>query len=111
MLPVYKYRHLLWVLISALDSGDFDTLAIEDVKRRAGNGEAGQWFKKTFSDYDLSMIDEQDWRELDEEWASMHNAIDASRKFGVDSKGIALLQAYALQGLQAVMFEERKQNK
>ena len=37
----------------------------------------------------------------------MYNAIDASRKFGVDNKGIALLLGYVLQGLQAVELFER----
>jgi len=33
-------------------------------------------------------------------WASINNAIDASRKFGVERRGICLLMAYALESLQ-----------
>jgi hypothetical protein len=108
MLPAYKYRHLLWALISALDSDDFDSLDIDEVKRRAESDKAGQWFKATFSDYDLSMLDPKDWEHLDWEFGSMYNAIDASRKFGVDNKGIALLLGYVLQGMQGAMHEERR---
>jgi hypothetical protein len=54
------------------------------------------------------MLDPKDWEHLDWEFVSMYNAIDASRKFGVDNKGIALLLGYVLQGMQGAMDEERQ---
>ena len=108
MLAPHKYRHLLWALIAALDSGDFDTLDIEEVELHAKGGSPSRWFQNKFGKYDLSMIDPADWKHLDFEWYSIDNAIDASRKFGVENKGISLILAFVLQGLQAAMHEERK---
>jgi hypothetical protein len=96
MLAPYKYRHLLWALIAALDSGDFDHLDIEEVRQHAGSGSASQAFQK----YDLSLLDEADWKKLDFEWSSIDNTIDAAWKFGVENKGISLIMAFVLQGLQ-----------
>jgi hypothetical protein len=100
MLAPYKYRHLLWALIAALDSGDFDHLDIEEVRQHAGSGSASQWFRQAFQKHDLSLLDEADWKKLDFEWSSIDNAIDAAWKFGVESKGISLIMAFVLQGLQ-----------
>jgi hypothetical protein len=97
----YKYRFLLWQFIAALDSGDHDSLSIEEVQRHTIAGTIASFLIDRFgSDCDFSIFEPQDWITISETWASMANAIDAKRKFGVENKGISLLMAYTLEGLQ-----------
>jgi hypothetical protein len=103
-----KYRLLLWELVAALDTGKYDSLDIEEVRHHANAGTMPAFLIDTFDDLDFSMFEPNDWTVLAEEWASMANAIDARRKFGVENKGISLLLAYTLQSLQSLEFEERK---
>ncbi|HEX4105083.1 MAG TPA: hypothetical protein VHX92_02510 [Rhizomicrobium sp.] len=96
-----KYRSLLWELIAALDTGKFDHLSIEDVRLHARGGTISKFLKGTLGSVcDFSLLTPQDLSSLDEEFASMENAINARKKFGVENKGIALLMGWALQGVQ-----------
>ena len=105
----YKYRSLLWELIAALDSGKHDSLDIEEVKRHANAGTMPAFLVDRFgADADFSMIEPQDWTAIGETWASIANAVDARRKFGVENKGMSLLLAYALQSMQMLQAEEKK---
>ena len=104
----HKYRFLLWEFVAALDTGKYDKLNIDDVRRHANAGTIPAFLVDRFGDdLDLSIYDPQDWTELSETWASIANAIDARRKFGVENKGIALLMAYTLQSLQSLEREYR----
>jgi hypothetical protein len=49
---------------------------------------------------DLSTYSDADKTELVEEWQSLNSTIDAKRKFGVENKGLCLLMAYIIQGIQ-----------
>ncbi len=100
-MKAYKYRHLLWQLIRAVDSGKYDTLSVEEVSRHAAAGTIPAFLVDRFgSDLDLSIFEPQDWIALSDTWGSINNAVDASRKFGVDQRGACLLMAYALQSFQ-----------
>lgn len=96
------YRFLLWQLIAALDTGKFDGLGIEDVRLQARGGRISRFLQDTFRDVaDFSIFTDEDWRALDRDFENMDNAIDARRKFGVENRGISLLMAWALQGVQS----------
>jgi hypothetical protein len=95
------YRFLLWQLIAAADTGDFDRLSIEDVRLHAKGGTISKFLQTTFAKVaDFSIFKEEDWKEIDSTFQSMDNAINASRKFGVENRGLALLMAWSLQGVQ-----------
>jgi len=95
------YRSLLWELIAVLDTGKFDKLSIDDVRQHARGGTISKFLQNELgSSADLSLLSDSDWKTLDEQVMSMDNATDASRKFGVKNRGIALLMAWALQGMQ-----------
>jgi hypothetical protein len=102
-----NYRFLLWQLIAALDSGKYDSLDIDEVKRHANAGTISTFLVDRFG-ADLSVLEPQDWTIIGETWASIANVVDARRKFGVENKGISLLMAYALQSLQMAESEEKK---
>ncbi len=106
-MKAYKYRHLLWQFISALDSGKYDKLDIEEVRRHANAGTISAFLIDRFgTDCDFSIFEPSDWAAISATWANIANAADARRKFGVENKGISLLMAYALESFQQLLREE-----
>jgi hypothetical protein len=96
-----KYRFLLWQLIAAMDTGKYDHLRIDDVRLHARGETLSKFLQEQFGAVaDFSIYSDQDWKSLNEEAASMENAIDARRKFGVNNRGVSLLMAWASQGVQ-----------
>lgn len=95
------YRFLLWQLIAAADTGDFDGLSIGDVRLHARGGTISKFLQEKFAKVaDFSIFKDGDWNEIDQTFADMENAIDASRKFGVENRGLPLLMAWTLEGVQ-----------
>ena len=106
-----RYRFLLWQFIAASDSGHYDALDIDEVKLHANAGNIAEFLRKRFGSdryIDFSVMEPEDWVELNETWANIANAVDASRKFGVENKGINLLMAYALESAQMLDRREQK---
>lgn len=96
-----SYRFLLWQLIAAADTGDFDKLSIDDVKLHARGGTISKFMQEKFGEIaDFSIIKADDWKEIDQTFQDMENAINARRKFGVEHRGITLLMAWTLEGVQ-----------
>jgi len=96
-----KYRILLWQFIAALDTGKFDGLGIDDVRLHARGGITSKFLREQFSEVaDFSAFTDEDWKSLNDEMASMENAIGAARKFGVENRGLSLLMAWALHGVE-----------
>jgi hypothetical protein len=96
-----KYRSLLWELIAALDGGDFSFLTAEHVQSHARAGGVSILLKSTFgAGADFSFLSDDDWANLDVEVAAMAGAEDAPWPFVAKRKGIALLMAFALQGIE-----------
>jgi hypothetical protein len=109
MVTSAMYRLLLWELIGALDSGKYDSLDIEDVKRHADNRIISTFLREHFdAEHDLSGIfNDQDWATINETWADLARTVNAPRKFGVRNKGISLLMAYALESEQILASQEK----
>jgi len=102
------YRFLLWQLIAALDTGNFDELDIADVRLHAREGAISKFLQETFREVaDFSIFTAEHWKAIDSDFEGMQNAIDARRKFGVENRGIALLMAWALEGAQRNKGTER----
>lgn len=101
-----QYKFMLWQLISACDSGKYDTLSIEEVQKNADAGTISSFMIEKFgSDCDFSIFEAKDWIVINDTWGSIANAIDSRRKFGVEKRGICLLLAYALESLQMLSYE------
>jgi hypothetical protein len=100
-MKAYKYKHLLWQFIGAIDTGKYDSLTTDEVHRHADAGTIPAFLVDRFgTDLDLSMIERSDWDEISERWAGISNAVDSRRKFGVENRGVCLLMAYTLECLQ-----------
>jgi hypothetical protein len=103
----YKYRHLLWYLIGAMDTGKYDSTSFQEVYEHASDRTIKNFLESRFGrDLDLSIMDPADWNDLSELFWNLANAVDARRKFGVENKGMCLLMAYTLEGLQRKRHEE-----
>jgi len=95
------YRFLLWQLIAAADTGDFDRLSIDDVRLHVRGGKISKFLQETFAEVaDFSIFKDEDWKEIDRTFEDIENAINARRKFGVENRGLCLLMAWALEGAQ-----------
>lgn len=96
-----KYRSLLWELIAAFDGGDYGFLTAERVQSHARAGAISTLLKSAFgATADFSFLSEDDWTALNDEVAAMMAADDAPWPFVARRKGIALLMAFALQGIE-----------
>lgn len=105
----YKFKFMLWQLIAECDSGKHDDLSLDEVHRHAESGNISTFMMERFGDdADFSIFEPKDWAFIDETWSNIANAVAYGRKFGVESKGICLLMAYALQSLQMLENEASK---
>lgn len=102
-MSVTTYKWLLWQFLSAIDGGQYDYLSVHDVKSMAENDTLITFMREKMDDCDFSLVSTEDWDKIGIDFAGMANAIDEDRKFGVTEKGIVLLAAYALQGLQSAL--------
>jgi hypothetical protein len=96
-----KYRSLLWELIAASDRTRYDVLTVEDVQSRARAGTISRLLADTIgATADFSFLSDDDWASLNYEEAAMMSAEDATWTFIAKKKGISLLMAFALQGVE-----------
>lgn len=99
-----KYRSLLWELIAAFDGGDYGFLTAEHVQSHAHAGGISILLRSTFgATADFSFLSEDDWASLNDEVAAMMKMGDAPWPFVASRKGIALLMAIALQGIEQTL--------
>jgi hypothetical protein len=102
----YKHKFMLWLLIAACDTGEYDKLGVDEVHQHATAGTIAPFMLNTFGrDRNFSVFEPSDWTTIGKMWGSIANATDYDRKFGVERRGICLLMAYALQCVQMVESE------
>jgi hypothetical protein len=106
-MQAYKFRHLLWYLIGSMDTGKYDSVSFQEVYKHTSDRTIKDFLESRFGrDLDLSIMEPADWRDLSEIFWNLANAVDARRKFGVENKGVCLLMAYTLEGMQQAAREE-----
>lgn len=92
---------LAFYLNAAMDSGRYDDLAISEVKSKIENGTIFDFLRQRLgNDIDLSILKKEDEAELLAEWQDFLVAVNARRKMGVEMRGLPLLIAYLLEGIQ-----------
>jgi hypothetical protein len=98
---IIQLTFLGFYLNGALGSRKYDDISIEEVKERIRDRTIFDHLKSRLgSDIDITALRPEERLELNEEWADMADAIDESRKMGVDRYGLCLLVAYILEGIQ-----------
>lgn len=98
---MYKFTFLLWQFNMLLDTGKYDDVSVIEMKTRIRKGTISDFLKDSFPDADFSMIDAQDWLYLNREWSGLADVVDEDRKMGVVNRGVCLLLAYTINGLQS----------
>ncbi|WP_208133104.1 MULTISPECIES: hypothetical protein [Hymenobacter] len=98
---MYKFTYLLWQFNMMLDSGKYDAVTVSAIKVRISNGTLPNYLKSQFPDADFSMIEPDEWAYLVKEWSGLAEMVDEDRKMGVVHRGICLLLAYTINGLQS----------
>lgn len=92
---------LAFYLNAAMDSGRYDDLAISEVKLTIENGTIFEFLRQRLgNDIDLSILKKEDEAELLAEWRDFLATVNARRKMGVEMRGLPLLIAYLLEGIQ-----------
>ena len=108
-MKAYKFRKLAGQFNIAIDSGRFDDITVEEVKRHAQAGTITNFLVDRLKDVtDLGWMEAQDWAVVDEEWRTFALGIDEGRKMGVENKGLCLLLAYALESSEIRVRQELK---
>jgi hypothetical protein len=110
-MEMYKFTWLLWQFNMMLDSGNYDTVTVGDIKTKIYDGSLPDYLRKYVPDADFSMIAHEDWGYLTHEWRGLADVIDEDRKMGVVNRGICLLLAYTINGLQSHPENPRNKNR
>jgi len=108
---MYKFTFLLWQFNMMLDSGNYDDVTVSDVKAMLRKSTLSDYLRNQVPDADFSMIAPNDWEYLTHEWNGLADVVDEDRKMGVVNRGICLMLAYALNGLQLHPENPRNRNK
>jgi hypothetical protein len=96
-----RYTQLGFALTALLDRNEGADPS--ETGKRIQDGTLFAWLAERFA-VDLSLYGEEDEREVLELFASLEDAADSARKFGVRHNGLALLVAYCFEGLQQLHF-------
>lgn len=92
----------------AIDTGRYDSIDIDDVRTKIRAGTIFVYLNDTLGkDIDLTILDQIMEAELLEEWQELEAAVNARKKFGVERRGLPLLIAYLLEGIQRRVREAR----
>lgn len=92
---------IAFYLNSAMDCGRYDDLAISEIKSKIENGTIFDFLRQRLgNDIDLSIVTTEDEAELLAEWQDLLAAVNERRKMGIEMRGLPLLIAYLLEGIQ-----------
>jgi hypothetical protein len=98
---INKLAFLGFYLNGALGSSKYDDISIDEVKAAIRDRSIfGLLESRLGDDVDTSLLDARDRQELMQEWASLADSVNESRKLCVDRNGLCLLVAYLLEGMQ-----------
>jgi len=100
-MPLTMLTFIAFYLNSAIDSGRYDDLGIDEVKTEIEAGTIFAFLRARLgADLDLSILNERDEAELLAEWQDLLAAVNERRKMGIERRGLTLLVAYLLEGIQ-----------
>nr|WP_315049810.1 hypothetical protein [uncultured Brevundimonas sp.] len=95
---------IAFYLNGAMDSGRYDDILIDEVKTEIVNGTIFNFLRRRLGqDIDLSLLKPEQEAELVGEWQDLLDAVNERKKFCVERRGLTLLVAYLLEGVQRRM--------
>ena len=107
-MPITVLTFLCFYLNSAMDSSNYDDISKSEVQDQIVAGTIFQFLRQRLgADIDLSILDADREAELLEEWQDMVAAINERKKMGIENRGLTLLIAYLLEGIQRRRYDEQ----
>jgi hypothetical protein len=98
-----RYTLLGFEVTALLDQGE--VLDFDDTHKHAVEETLFEWLKSQFRDrIQLGLYEDADKAEVSERFASLANAVDSRRKFGVERNGLALIAAYCFEMIQELHY-------
>jgi hypothetical protein len=98
---ISRLTFIAFYLNGAMDSGRYDELGIDEVKREIEAGTIFDFLRSRLNqDIDLTILQQAEEAELLAEWQDFVAAISEGRKMGIERRGLPLLIAYLLEGIQ-----------
>lgn len=92
---------IAFYLNGAIDSGRYDDLTIGVMKDEIEKGTVFDFLRRSLgADIDLSVLTKVEEAELLAEWQDLLIAVNERRKMSVEKRGLTLLVAYLLEGIQ-----------
>jgi hypothetical protein len=99
-MQAHKFKFLASEFIALLDTGKFDHIGLDAIKRHITDGTISTFLIEHFgNDADFSVLDDRDWPVLTGEWQGFVKAADEQRT-GIRYKGLCLLLGYAMRSQQ-----------
>ncbi len=100
-MKISELTFVAFYINGAIDSGNYDTITIDDVRQEIRAGTIFGYLNATLgNDIDLTILDKPMEADLLAEWQDLEVAVNARKKFGVERCGLTLLVAYLLEGIQ-----------
>lgn len=88
-------------LNGAMDTGRYDDIFIDTVKKEIEKGTIFDFLRARLGeDIDLSILKSSDEMELVAEWQDLLFSVNERRKMSIERRGLNLLIAYLLVGIQ-----------
>ena len=99
-MQAHKFKFLATEFISLLDTGKFDHIGIDIIKRNIQDGTISNFLINHFGEHaDFGVLDDRDWPILTGEWQGFIKEADAQRT-GIRYKGLCLLLGYSIRSQQ-----------
>lgn len=84
----------------AIDNRELEDLSIDTVRRKIEASTILAFLRRGIRDMDLTHLTAETEAELLVEWQDINIAVNARRKFGVEHRGLTLLMAFLIEGMQ-----------
>ncbi|WP_279483837.1 hypothetical protein [Aureimonas sp. SK2] len=85
---------------AAIDNRELEDISIDTVRREIEAGTILAFLRRGIRDMDLTHLTAETEAELLAEWQEIDAAVNAGRKFGVEHRGLTLLVAFLIEGMQ-----------
>jgi hypothetical protein len=99
-MQIFKLSLLGFYLNGLLDSGNYQSVTIEEIVEKIKDKTIFKYLKENFN-IDVGYLTDANKEEIIDEWLSMWSSIDEDRKLVVRNNGLCLLIAYLFEGIQS----------
>ena len=101
-MKLHTLTYIIFEINTALDSGGYDDLPMQEVSQHIEAGDVVSWLKGRVPEADLSLLTEQSANEYQAGLADIYGgyAGNECHKWGVENRGLCLLIAWTAELIQ-----------